>query len=298
MIQSRVLIKKCIGQFYRTFILVSLFSVFIISCAKEDTDDTAAVSKTDSVKLLNYSYGKNSLQKMDIYLQKGRTSSTPLLICIHGGGWIEGDKNDIDPTLFLQSGFNVLNINYRLANNKDITCKDMMDDIGSALTKISENSENWNIRKNSFVIYGFSAGAHLSMLYAYKYDFLNQVSAVISYGGPTKLDEFQSFDNNISQMINSMTGINWNGAGTIPESYKKYSPFYSNNYKPTFFIHGEKDTFIPLEQSELMHNRLIEKEINTDFFILSDAGHGGEGASQQQQEQIFMELYNWVLKNS
>src|SRR5690348_1751958 len=97
--------------------LLFLFSVVsLIACKKNDTAEPSLAAQNQA----NVAYGTDAAQKMDLYLPAGRsTDSTKLIILVHGGAWISGDKSDF--ALFLPiiqqrfPGYAVANINYRLA---------------------------------------------------------------------------------------------------------------------------------------------------------------------------------------
>lgn len=69
--------------------------MFIISCSKYDSE---IIHPTDEDAILeDVSYGTHQRNKMDVLLPAGRnTSKSKVLVLIHGGGWIAGDKSDFD----------------------------------------------------------------------------------------------------------------------------------------------------------------------------------------------------------
>src|SRR5688500_14622580 len=92
------------------------------SCRK--TINTSTPTSVISETLTNVSYGNHPKQTMDIYLPSNRTtSSTKVLIAIHGGGLISGDKSDlaehVETLRKRLPGYAIFNINYRLAINPD-----------------------------------------------------------------------------------------------------------------------------------------------------------------------------------
>ena len=84
------------------------------------------------------------------------------------------------------NGMNVVNINYRMGDG--ICYKQMMQDMTDAVRYVLAHAEEWNIKKTNYVMWGGSAGAHLSLLYAYNYDKEDVISLVITLGAPTRLD--------------------------------------------------------------------------------------------------------------
>ena len=83
----------------------------------------------------NISYGSNASQKLDLGLPAGRTSTTPLVVVVHGGGWSTGDKAELTWLLngLKQRGFAAANINYRLTLNQPDNYKMQLDDMDSAV---------------------------------------------------------------------------------------------------------------------------------------------------------------------
>jgi len=49
--------------------------------------------------------------------------------------------------------------------------------------------------------------------------------------------------------------------------------FTSGNSVPTYFIHGNKDEIVPVEQSMKAHNLLIKHNIPTELILLKDIDH-------------------------
>src|SRR5688572_23654531 len=114
------------------FLLLSLLFLGI-ACKKESSDnENAAQTHTD------ISYGPDALQKMDIYLPANRdTNNTKLMVLIHGGAWIEGDKADfnIPDIKKLLPEYAIANINYRLVtNNGQNTFPAQEEDVKAAVS--------------------------------------------------------------------------------------------------------------------------------------------------------------------
>jgi len=134
--------------------------------------------------ILNESYGTDIRNKMDVYLPEERDLNTQVVLLIHGGAWVVGDKSndrmqDIRNQLILD-GHAVVTMNYRYA---DGDFHNQMDDVGKAVEHIIENSGNWGIGATEFALMGTSAGGHLSLLFSHAFDTLHVVKAVVSLLG-------------------------------------------------------------------------------------------------------------------
>ena len=63
----------------------------------------------------NVKYGPHERNVLDLYLARS-ARPTPLVVHIHGGGWMAGDKSQVQPVVVnecLKSGISVASINYR-----------------------------------------------------------------------------------------------------------------------------------------------------------------------------------------
>lgn len=256
-------------------------------------------ANTNALTLFDEAYGSDSLQKMDVYLLADRTEKTPLVILVHGGGWMNGDKvacNFMRDFLASQ-GVNIVNINYRLAEKSKITYKEIMADVDLAISHVLKKADEWHIRKGKFVFWGGSAGAHLAMLYAYKFDQRGVISAVTSLGGPTRLDDSETLKgakiSDLEGLLPLITGDKWQ-PGAFAKSYQLASPFYGPKFRPTLLMHGEKDVIVPVAQAQIMYRQLKENGVPTELIVLPNGGHGGEGAPEESSKKMAVRLLDWV----
>ena len=87
----------------------------------------------------------------------------PLLVDIHGGGWLYGDENlNLDfGKWFSQRGFKVSLLNYSLIYKKDI--RGIIQELYRQLVFLKENAEQLNLDIENSVLVGDSAGAGLAL---------------------------------------------------------------------------------------------------------------------------------------
>lgn len=99
---------------------------------------------------------------LDIYYPKGTSEKLPVIIDIHGGGWMYGYK-EINKNFCLklaEKGFLVASINYRLAG--DILFDDQIRDIFSALKWLNDNLKDYPADTDNIFLAGDSAGGHFA----------------------------------------------------------------------------------------------------------------------------------------
>lgn len=221
---------------------------------------------------------------MDLYLPGGRNAdSTKVIILLHGGGWAEGDKRDFASYIpILQQklpGYAIVNMNYRLASQTANHFPSQENDVKAAVNFLFSKKSDYKI-SDKYVLLGGSAGAHLSLLHAYKYTSPVKIKAVVSFFGPTDLVE----------MYNSPSGVFYQSALQIliggtpvsnPEAFRQSSPinFAGAQSPPTILLHGGNDFLVSPSQSATLKNTLQSAGVATQLVIYPNEGHGWVGAN-------------------
>lgn len=133
----------------------------------EKMDAKRIASQTEPeglVKVLDIPYidDGEKAHLLDIYYPENTTEKLPVIIDIHGGGWMYGYK-EINKNFCLklsEKGFLVASINYRLAG--DVLFDDQIRDIFAALKWLNENLKDYPADTDNIFLAGDSAGGHFS----------------------------------------------------------------------------------------------------------------------------------------
>jgi acetyl esterase/lipase len=131
----------------------------------------------------NASYGKHERNVLDFWQAKS-DKPTPVVICIHGGGWVGGDKSGYYGRVktFLDAGISVVTINYRLmkqANEEKVVppVKAPLEDAARAVQFVRSKAAEWNIDKKRIGATGGSAGGASSLWLAFHPDLTDPKSS-------------------------------------------------------------------------------------------------------------------------
>lgn len=109
----------------------------------------------------NVSYGPHERNVLNFWRAKS-DKPTPLIFQIHGGGWIRGDMSTtLDPTDWLDHGFSVVSIRYRLTGTDPLPAP--VHDAARALQFVRHHAREWNIDPARIICMGSSAGATSSL---------------------------------------------------------------------------------------------------------------------------------------
>lgn len=128
-----------------------------------------AASAQASVTPTEYAYGRDPLQTLDVTPLPG-AKKAPILIMVHGGAWMVGDKTDVtvsEPkrSYFAQpdhGGFMFVSVNYRLTPQAD--AYDQAWDVAHAVQFVKEHAAEWGGDADRIILMGHSAGGHLVAL--------------------------------------------------------------------------------------------------------------------------------------
>ncbi|MGE3313562.1 MAG: alpha/beta hydrolase fold domain-containing protein [Planctomycetaceae bacterium] len=124
----------------------------------------------------NVSYGPHARNILDFWKAEGE-GPRPLLVYIHGGGWVAGDKKQDEGSVkpFLDRGISVAAINYRLTATDPLPAP--VHDAARAIQFLRSKGDEWKIRKDRIAVTGGSAGACSSMWLLFHDDLADPNSA-------------------------------------------------------------------------------------------------------------------------
>jgi acetyl esterase/lipase len=240
----------------------------------------------------NIPYNNDDLPKhlLDIYLPPKANGKIPLVIFIHGGGWLVNDKyadigymkktvNEV-----VSSGFALASIDYRFATQAIFPAQ--IQDCNRAISFLYDNADKYGFDTNRFAVMGFSAGGHLASLVGLSKNnnmetfFMPGTSksfnfkAVIDFYGPAELILFPGGNDEKSpeSILIGATPL------ARPDLAKAASPvtYVDKNDPPFLIIHGEKDELVSPKQSQLLSAWLTVAGVQNELVIVKDAPHFGE----------------------
>ncbi len=109
---------------------------------------------------------------LNLYLPADAGEDTPLLILVHGGGFISNDCTSTQARYmyeyFREHGYACASINYRLSG--EATYPAAICDVKAAIRYLRANAETYGLDADRFVIWGESAGAYLATMAALSND--------------------------------------------------------------------------------------------------------------------------------
>ncbi|HRP54415.1 alpha/beta hydrolase [Agriterribacter sp.] len=275
------------GQYFCAFVIFisALLTSYhdekpVVAFTGNNAKHGAAVKHQSYTEIPDVQYGDadNHYQLLDAYLPDDRNHNTKVIVYIHGGSWVQGDKTEFPKPLIEELAgkrkYALASLNYRLVKNGKNTFPAQIEDVQKALAFISANAAEYRYDGNSFALIGASAGAHLAMLCAYGYDSLKQVKTVVDIFGPSDLS-----DETVRKPGTESNDIIVNFLGT-PDTFakivKQSSPYFHLTQKtgvPTVLFHGTADDLVPVDQSEKLYKKLQQLGIPSKIKLYPGEKH-------------------------
>ncbi len=234
--------------------------------------DTAHIAR----KMFDIAYADRSpAQRLDIYWPADGAGPFPVIMAIHGGAFMGGDKRDmqLEPMLAgLERGYAVVSINYRMSGEALFPA--LVYDIKAAIRWVRANAAQFLFDPARIAVWGGSAGGYLSLMagVAANVPALDDLSlgnsdqpchvqAVVDWFGPT---DFLKMDAQLAESgMAPPAEFAHSGANSpeslllgrqiteIPDLVRAANPeTYLHVGAPPFFIqHGDRDDTVPHQQS-------------------------------------------------
>ena len=243
---------------------------------------------------------------LDLYLPPKSSKQVPLVVWIHGGAWQAGSKDSVPVERWLQQGFAIASVEYRLSPVARFPAQ--IHDIKAAIRWLRGNSKTYGLDSDRFVIAGSSAGGHLATLVgvsngvsALEGDSGNfkstssDVQAIVSFFGASNLESIlsQSTPHGLSVRVPALELLLGGQPDQKPELAKLASPIthVDATDPPLWLIHGDADPQMPIEQSHELQQRYMDLKLNVDFEIVKGGKHGGDGFfGNEQLDRVAKEI--------
>ena len=317
------------------YTIVLVFSLITLSFLSYKMS-TEKVNSDIKLPKLNQNYNlqkdiiyKNSPEneplKLDIYQPKNLNKKSPVVIYIHGGAWVGGDKSAVSYNFreyvleeLLQNHYTVISINFTNIN-METHLNQTLQDCKDVLKWIKDNAEQYQLDLNNIGVWGGSSGAHLAMLTAYNQKNeaslnLPELKYVVNFFGPSDLNELFKTDanklllkafklyslktyNTRKQKIKQLTGfdINTQKEQVIKRS-KELSPvtYVNKNTVPTLIFHGTGDSTVDISQSQLLADVLEENKVYHQYFILDNAKHTFSNINLNEAKDVAKKTVDFI----
>ena len=218
--------------------------------------------------------------RMDVYYPTNVSTPVPVVINMHGGGWVGGFKEEQGGfDMYFNRGYAVVNVEYRMRN--EILAPAAVEDVRSALHYVLNHAQGWNIDPQKIIFQGGSAGGHLALIAGYLQNNRIYDNECVQYTGDIKvmavIDKYGAAELiSFTPVYSGM--VAWLGSRSTDETFiRSLSPVHwiTPQTPPTFIIHGDADPTIPYSQSVALQAALQTAGVKNSFTTVPGGLHGG-----------------------
>jgi acetyl esterase/lipase len=221
----------------------------------------------------------------------------PGVIVVHGGGWVEGDKEDMLELYclpFVRRGMVVANVEYRLA--KSAPAPAAVNDVLKAAQWFQDHAAQYRVDPKRILVAGGSAGGHLALLIA-------MAPASADLGPSIKIAAVIDFFG-IADVADQIAGPNPQpyAMAWVPEQpdrmelARRLSPigYVRKGLPPILALHGDADTTVPYQQSVTLVKALRNADDDAELITVPGGRHGFTLA---EMDQLWPQIFRWLKKH-
>ena len=279
-------------------------------------------SESDGETLRNLEYGKESRNRYDLFIPN-RPKDGAMMLFVHGGSWMGGEKEDIEYAArrFAKQGYITATMNYSRIASDTLrhsqkhaypNFESMIDDIYACTESIKSKCAELGHELNQMAIGGYSAGAHLSMLYSTRHYSTSPlpIRFTISWVGPADMNmlfvsneqqiasllaensvEAKSKQDELCMMVSGISGKPITAESLSLElirqtmSHVSPSDHVTAQTPPMVLAYGAVDKLVSAEHGKRMDTRLKSFGIESQLYIYPNSGHE-LGHDKEYTEQV------------
>ena len=243
---------------------------------------------------ISYVTNGHAHQKLDLYIPEKADGPTPIVVWIHGGGWVDGDKAGCPPLNagYINRGYAAASLNYRVSG--DAIYPAQIEDCKAAIRWLRAHAKEYNLDPTRIGVWGASAGGHLVALLGAtggtrefdvgeNLDQSSAVQAVSDFFGPTDVLQMDGHAVPGARLIHNEARSPESklvGGPIQEEPFRRLAMqvnpilFLGKDTPPYLMVHGDQDPLVPHHQSELLFTALQKFTIPAHLHTIKGAGHG------------------------
>ena len=258
---------------------------------------------------------------LDLYRVQGQKYvHAPLVVWIHGGGYVKGSKEgavkhnaQLMVPLLMEHGYLVASLNYRFVEIKGPKLIDCTIDCMDALRFLVKSSARFGLDPARMVSIGSSAGGGLALMMALAQEgdlpgdpelakYPAHACAAVSWFGVT---DFLKDKREASRSEEHFAAL-FDAAQAGDRQYETASPVWHMRRRtdrvPVLLVHGDGDRTVPFQQSVWMKTEADRLAWPVEFIPIKNMRHGfqatGTGEITPPLAEIWKRTLDFILTNN
>jgi acetyl esterase/lipase len=206
--------------------------------------------------------------RVDFFLPPAPVKNGAGVLLIHGGGWINGDRQQLRGygILLGRMGYTCVACEYRLA--PDAKWPAQIDDVRVAFAWLREHAYELGIDVDKIAVEGNSAGGHLALMLA---GTTQGVAACVAVYPPADLQMRHA----VASTQSKVSPVKLLMPSLEPDALAEASAttYVRADFPPTMLIHGNADQVVSVKQSLHMYEKLVDAGAKAELHIFEGQPH-------------------------
>ncbi len=237
----------------------------------------------------NIEYGFQERNKMDIYVPENANQReyNGAILYIHGGSWTSGNKEDMNENCIklAEKGYITATMNYTLVSETgNANAFTMLDEVDLAIKRLKHFSDEKNLNITKLATSGYSAGGHISALYAYTRPQDSAIELVFTANqvGPSDFHP-ENWDGQYGEgmaysLVAQLAGVRLEDISSdiAEDIIVSVSPAcnITSSSVPSLVAYGGTDMIVPKGNADATKKALEENGVEHTFILYPLSNHG------------------------
>ena len=222
----------------------------------------------------------------------------PLIVWIEGGAWKNLNKSFALPELqyLAEAGYAVASVEYRQSNEGKFPAG--LKDVQAAILYLVQEAERFRLRMDKIGLMGRSAGGNLATLIAAsaaKDQASPQICGVVSMYAISDFTQYYEVmeERRRKEFLQNIEAYLGGKPSEKKAAAKKASPALQvcPGMAPHLLLQGTNDPIVPPEQTRILYEALLSREVPAELYMLEGAGHGTTEFDQPAVRELILKFW-------
>lgn len=286
-----------------------ILPLLLVSASLTTLVRAQAQSKLDIMPDVVYGHKDGMALTMDVLKPKANANGAAVIYVVSGGyvsGYLPPQDLAQVPIFrdLLDKGFAVIAL--RHGGSPKYLVPEIVGDVRRGVRFIRHKAKLWGVDPNRLGVFGGSAGGHLSLM----------IGTASDNGDPKAKEEFMRESDRVAAVVAFFPpvdmrplarGLNAPNDGSVAsrfpalnfekEKAPDYSPivFVTPDDPPTLLIHGDKDSLVPISNSQTIYEAFQKSKVKSSFVTIQGADHGFQNDDAKRSRELTVAWFEQTL---
>jgi acetyl esterase/lipase len=254
-----------------------------------DSSRAGELNRREIIRDIEFARVGEQALKLDLHVPNGKPHS-PLIVWVHGGAWRSGSRKDMPLGKFVEEGYAVASVDYRLSTQARFPAQ--IHDLKAAIRFLRGPGNAWHLPAGKILVAGDSAGGHLAALVGVSNGHAelegevgseraqsSDVQGIISFCGGANLTTIlkQSTPRGLSVREPALNLLLGGPPDEVSALARLASPVFhvDQNDPPLLLLHGDQDPQMPVNQALELSGAYEKAKAPVQMEVIHGAAHGG-----------------------